>query len=117
MLYDEYLDFDFYEVEEINGKKMIRSDGYFYFSNSDDDEPYRLLEYSDLYLDPSELKEKGYVYYDENQAAVKQYIEDLDEAMFIDRLFYYLNNATELDMNMVDDNTPCGRYYGAVIYD
>lgn len=100
---------DFYQVEEIDGKKMIHDDGYYYNAEDGTDTPYRRLQYTFLYLDPEKLGEDD-MYYDREQEKVKQYIEDLSEEDCIRMLREDMKEAIHFPIQEVTDETPCGWY-------
>ena len=106
----------FYIIEEYNGRKEIHLSGNVYFNDSGETEKdYRLAQWTGLYMTVNELKKliNNYdVFYDYINERVA-YLDDLTEeqAMAVCHEYFGGTPGTELDIGLVDEDTPCGDYW------
>ena len=105
----------FYMIEEYNGQKEIHFSGNVYFNDADEtDKRFRLAEWTGLYLTVDNLKwlleEDMFLEYINEKVA---YLTDLteDEAMATCQEYFGGTPGTELDIGLIDEDTPCGDYW------
>ena len=106
----------FYMVEMDGDRKVVHISGNVYFNDNDDTETcFRLAEWTWLCMDINELKERrqdehGFFDYLCQKVA---YLEDLTETQAIATCHEYFGGTpgTELDIGLVDEDTPCGDYW------
>ena len=105
----------FYIVEECNGCKEIHFSGNVYFNDADEtDKCYRLAEWAGFWITIDKLNEllgsgEFYDYINEKIG----YLTDLteDEAIVACQEYFGGTPGTELDIGLVDEDTPCGDYW------
>lgn len=105
----------FYMVEEYNGHKEIHISGNVYYNDADEtDKCFRIAEWTGLYLTVDRLREllesdMFWEYINEKVA----YLGDLTEgeAVAMCQEFFGGTPGTELDIGLVDEDTPCGDYW------
>jgi hypothetical protein len=106
----------FYIVEEYNGHKEIHFSGNVYFNDSGEtEEDFRLAQWTGLYMTVDELKKLIHNYdafYDYLNERVA-YLDDITEKQAISVCQEYFGGTpgTELDIGLVDEDTPCGDYW------
>lgn len=106
----------FYMVEMDGDRKVVHISGNVYFNDNDDTETcFRLAEFTWLYMDINELKERRQDEYDFFDYLCQKvaYLEDLTEAQAIATCQEYFGGmpGTELAIWLVDEDTPCGDYW------
>ena len=106
----------FYSVEMNGDRKVIHMSGNVYFNDNDDTETcFRCAEWTWLYITIDKLREltNNYdIFYDYLNERVA-YLEDLTEEQAIATCQEYFGGTpgTELDIGLVDEDTPCGDYW------
>ena len=105
----------FYSVEMDGDHKVIHLSGNVYFNDTDETETcYRYAEWVFLYITLEELRafvdfDTFWDYTNEKVA----YLEDLteEEALTTCQEYFGGTPGTELDIWLVDEDTPCGDYW------
>jgi hypothetical protein len=106
----------FYSVEMDGDRKVVHMSGNVYFNDNDGTETcFRCAEWTWLYITIDKLKEltNNYdIFYDYLNERVA-YLEDLTEKQAIATCQEYFGGTpgTELDIGLVDEDTPCGDYW------
>ena len=105
----------FYSVEMDGDRKVIHLSGNVYFNDTDEtDTCYRYAEWTFLYITLEKLREfvDFDAFWDYTNERVA-YLEDLTEEQAISTCQEYFcgTPGTELDMWLVDEDTPCGDYW------
>lgn len=105
----------FYSVEMDDDQKVIHLSGNVYFNDTDEtDTCYRYAEWTFLYITLEELREfvDFDAFWDYTNEKVA-YLEDLteEEALTTCQEYFGGTPGTELDIWLVDEDTPCGDYY------
>ena len=108
---DDYLDCDFYAVEEEKEGKSIHILGYFYYAG-DGEKPYRALDYTWLCFPLEKFLEMDEDDLDLETESVTQYIEDLTEEEVKQEMETYFdgNPGTPLLYEQLTKDTPPGNY-------
>lgn len=106
----------FYSVEMDGDRKVIHMSGNVYFNDNDDtDTCFRLAEWTWLYMTIVELKERteNWDNFFDYLCQKVAYLEDLTEEEAIATCQEYFGGTpgTELDIGLVDEDTPCGDYW------
>ena len=99
----------FYSVEMDGDRKVVHMSGNVYFNDADETETcYRLAEWTGMYIAIDELNE--IIDYINERVS---YLEDLTEEHAIATCLTYFGgtSGTELDIKLVDEDTPCGDYW------
>ena len=108
----------FYSVEvDEDGKKYIHMSGNVYYNDgsTETEDYFRIAEWTFLYITSEELKEllnDVDVFWEYLNARV-DYLGNLTEEQAIATCQEYFGGTpgTELDIGLVDENTPCGDYW------
>jgi hypothetical protein len=106
----------FYIVEMDGDRKVVHISGNVYFNDNDDtDTCFRLAEWTWLYMDIEELKERlkdEHNFFDYLCQKVA-YLEDLTEEQAIKTCQEYFGGEPGkwLNIKHVNENTPCGDYW------
>lgn len=105
----------FYSIEEDNGKKYVHFSGNVFYNNGNvDGNPFRLAEWTFLYIPISEcisLIGKGDLFAWIEERITN--IDDLTEEECQDCINGYWNGKSgkKLPLNEITDKTECGYYY------
>ena len=105
----------FYSVEMEGDRKVIHVFGNVYLDDTDETETcYRIMELTGLYMTIDEWQELGasdeswsyfYEHFDYCGDLTKQQAEDICKS------FFDGDSGIELDISLVNENTPCGDYW------
>ena len=106
----------FYSVEMDGDQKVVHMFGNVYFNDNDGtDTCFRIAEWTWLYMTITELKERteDWDSFFDYLCQKVAYLGDLTEAEAIATCQEYFGGTpgTELDIGLVDEDTPCGDYW------
>ena len=104
----------FYSVEMDGDRKVVHMSGNVYYIVNDAEDCYRLAEWTFLYIDINELRElidEDVLYEYINEKV--DYLTDMtkEDAMWTCISYHDGTPGTELHINDVNEDTPCGDYW------
>ena len=104
----------FYSVEMDGDRKVVHMSGNVYGVIADSEDCYRLAEWTFMYIDVDKLKElvdddTFYEYINEKVNYLTNITED--EAIWSCKSYHNGTSGVELDIKLVNEDTPCGDYW------